>query len=381
MSQVGTIKGYHDGASYNLADIYDEKLVEYNILAGEVTGEVFLIDFNRDNIGSLEGTNTSTGNLVHMYSGVTYQNNPDVLTNTKLFVSFYKSASGMNNRRTAIAMTDSSSYPIKNIIPYVKGTNAAVGVALQIGSGAKNLLELGKFNWIPAFQNTDGTYSMSRLPSFEFSGSVFIDFAGNSYYWKPIFSVGLEYSNSPTSTNKVYANFCFCGYTPPYSEKKLLSISNIYLDLLSREEENVIYVRDIDPSTFDSPFHFRLQFFNYDDNPKCSVMCFVNDELYFYKPNNTTSLYSYYAWSNIFFGALCYGGNVKTFTFHCSQALTNFKVSLLTPMIYQTVPVTSNLLIRHNGANCYVPLTTDKSLTSTPCLAVRHNNTNYYSIK
>ena len=61
-------------------------------------------------------------------------------------------------------------------------------------------------------------------------------------------------------------------------------------------------------------------------------------------------------------------------------SVTDFKASLLSP-VYQKISVPGNMLIRHNGANCYVPLTTDKSLTSTPCLAVRHGNTNYYAIK
>ena len=45
------------------------------------------------------------------------------------------------------------------------------------------------------------------------------------------------------------------------------------------------------------------------------------------------------------------------------------------------VAVNGNLRIRHNNANCYVPLTNNKSNTATPCLAVRHGSTNFYSIK
>ena len=43
--------------------------------------------------------------------------------------------------------------------------------------------------------------------------------------------------------------------------------------------------------------------------------------------------------------------------------------------------VNGNMLIRHNNANCYIPLTSNKANTSTPCLAVRHGSTNYYAIK
>ena len=46
MSQVGTIKGYHDGATYSLADIYDEKLTEYNILAGTSAKEIVSVSFD-----------------------------------------------------------------------------------------------------------------------------------------------------------------------------------------------------------------------------------------------------------------------------------------------------------------------------------------------
>ena len=36
MSQVGTIKGYHDGSTYSLADIYDEKTFDVEIGATKV---------------------------------------------------------------------------------------------------------------------------------------------------------------------------------------------------------------------------------------------------------------------------------------------------------------------------------------------------------
>ena len=43
--------------------------------------------------------------------------------------------------------------------------------------------------------------------------------------------------------------------------------------------------------------------------------------------------------------------------------------------------VNANMMIRHNGANCYIPLTTNAAHTTAPYIAVRHGNTNYYTVK
>lgn len=47
--------------------------------------------------------------------------------------------------------------------------------------------------------------------------------------------------------------------------------------------------------------------------------------------------------------------------------------------IYGTAQAEHNLAIRHNNADGYVSLTTTKP--SAPCLAVKHNGTNYYAMK
>lgn len=52
--------------------------------------------------------------------------------------------------------------------------------------------------------------------------------------------------------------------------------------------------------------------------------------------------------------------------------------------IYDTksdVAADGYLLIRHNSANFYIPLTTDAANTTKPHLVTRHGSTNYYAIK
>lgn len=43
--------------------------------------------------------------------------------------------------------------------------------------------------------------------------------------------------------------------------------------------------------------------------------------------------------------------------------------------------VNANMMIRHNGANCYIPLTTNAAHTTAPYIAIRHGNANYYTVK
>lgn len=43
--------------------------------------------------------------------------------------------------------------------------------------------------------------------------------------------------------------------------------------------------------------------------------------------------------------------------------------------------VNANMMIRHNSANGYIPLTTDAAQTTKPYLVTRHGSTNYYAIK
>ncbi len=72
MAQTGTIYGYHDGATYSLANVYDEKLNEYNILAGTSAKEIISVSFNTE-------------------TGVDYYFDSDVATNG-MQINFYQSS-------------------------------------------------------------------------------------------------------------------------------------------------------------------------------------------------------------------------------------------------------------------------------------------------
>ena len=50
-------------------------------------------------------------------------------------------------------------------------------------------------------------------------------------------------------------------------------------------------------------------------------------------------------------------------------------------MTLYTTALTIKLSQCRRSLNCYIPITANKSKTTKPCLAIRHNNTNYYVIK
>lgn len=371
MSQTGTIYGCHDGNTYTLANVYDERLNEYNsIETGEAGDDVFAISFNR-NQGYSYSLDAEKNIAQIVDSGVNYVVNLNIITNTTYPISFYKNATELNSR-TLLARINNNSYPIKNIIQYVKTTNAAEGFALQMAAGSKHLLEIKPFRWIQPVQNSDETYSTFELPSYEYSGRIFLEANGLN----PIFSSLHRFSTntSISSFSRVYNSFFY------YSTTGRLGIKTNYSALSTEFDSNLVYVRELDSSTFDSPFHFRLQRFNSADS-KYVYKCFINGELYFYTLRTGTSSYSFYDWEDVWLGAFTYTSIKATkFNYHSNLAITDFKVSLLSP-VYQKITVPANMLIRHADANHYVPLTADAANTTAPYIAVRHGNTNFYTLK
>lgn len=45
------------------------------------------------------------------------------------------------------------------------------------------------------------------------------------------------------------------------------------------------------------------------------------------------------------------------------------------------VDVDKNIMLRHDDANRYIPMTADLSKNNKPCLSLRHEGTNYFAIK
>ena len=353
MSQVGTINGYHDGSTYSLADIYDEKLIEYNILAGTSAKEILSVSFNTE-------------------TGAEFVYDSDVVADSN--INLYQST-------TLIASSSSSTKPLTKMIPYLSTDHASSGYALNFET--RQLLLGYNTTLVPLTKDSSGNYVKSIVPSYEFEGRFFIDTSKSSSITKingrVLYSVPVTTSKDSATTTNKGARLRTLGYY--YSD----STAGFYLRGISNYDKE-IYVRELDRSVFDSPFHFRLQFFNSIDNPKYIYLCYINDELYFYAERATADQdteYYFYQLDSIAIGAYRIY-NTTTSKYETSKfvyiSVTDFKASLLSP-VYQKISVPGNMLIRHNNANRYVPLTTDKSLTSTPCLAIRHNNTNYYAIK
>ncbi len=366
MSQVGTIKGYHDGATYSLANVYDEKLTEVNILAGTSAKELVSVSFNTD-------------------TGLNYFVDSDI---GALPFNFYQS-----NTIIASASNETRS---KQIIPYLSADHAAAGVALNLSLSPKRYVVIGTesapIQLIPLTKDSSGNYVKSIRPSFEYDGWFFINTAvypsqQRLHAYRATFcyaALQIAYNSTTYSTpsgntalveegdfpqfwfNSETAIITPC--TAEYASKTGVTSATNY--------PNFTFVRELDRSVFDRPFHLTVQWFNSIDNPEYIMLCFVDDQLYSYiprTPDDVDKEYYGYKIRGLYLGTTRTKGNCE------NLSVTNFKFSILSPVYQKITP--SNLPIRHNGAKCYIPLTTNKSNTSAPCLAVRHGSTNYYAIK
>lgn len=382
MAQTGTIYGYHDGNTYSLANIYDEKLNEYNILAGTSAKNIISVSFNTE-------------------TGVDYYFDSDAFTDTssssaRARVAFIQSSTG-------IAFSASATKPITKIIPYLSNEHIAEWALKFNGStqyfviGQQASYSLNYANtatpvtWIliPLAKDAGGNYINAVHPSYEVEGVVFVDTSkyNKSYYrnsvytnLRPLYSIPATHNVNGT-TSHFRENILAPSYDLTNDDTP--ASFYIYADV---HDENYTYVRELDHNFFDEPFHFRLQFFNSIDNPNYVYLCYINGELLFYKKrpaNFEETLYRYYCWDHIVIGGYSqYVNNTKHYGINHFENLhvQNFKVSLLSP-VYQKVNIPSNMLIRHNDANHYIPLTTSAANTSVPYIAVRHGNTNFYTIK
>ena len=368
MAQTGTIYGYHDGNTYSLANIYDEKLNEYNILAGTSAREIVSVSFNTE-------------------TGVDYYFDSDVATNGA-YIDFMQSS-------TLLASTATTSKPISKITTYLSANHAAAGYdyALNCTKSTKRYLMIGAANYplelIPLTKDASGNYVKSILPSYEYDGWFFIDTStystgGATYSHRRAFCYA---SLQIASNSTTYGNGDSVALDCPnfWFDSATAKISPVYIGTENKEYVSVRYpnfkwVRELDRSVFDRPFHLKVQWFNSIDNPDYIMLCFVDDALYCYIPRTPDDVEQEY-----------YGYKIKGLylsTRLSNNAITNpndlhvssFKMSLLNAT-YQKITVPANMLIRHNAANHYIPLTTSTANTSAPYLAVRHGNTNFYTIK
>ena len=381
MSQVGKIKTYHDGSTYNIADIYDEKLTSYNILAGTSAKEILAVSFN-----------TTTG--------ADYFFDADALeSETDARILLYQSATSVS----ILADTANTSKPITKIIPYLSNEHAATGYGCAYVSNSARWLVIGQpvgsytattatsstpktFALISPTKDSGGNDVLGILPSHEIEGWFFVDTSSikqSNKSYMPRFLWSIPTTTSASSTSSVTHGNAYV----PVPSYNLNTAGTPATFQMYGSNDSLTYVRELDPNFFNDPFHIRLQWFNNVDNPNYVYLCYVNDELLFYKKRpegGEPSQYYYYYWDHIVLGArFGYSSTTKKYSFttiYSGIHVSNFKVSLLSP-VYQKITVPANIKIRHNSANCYVPLTSNKTNTTTPCLAVRHGSTNYYALK
>ena len=369
MAQTGTIYGYHDGNTYSLANVYDEKLNEYNILAGTSAREIVSVSFNTE-------------------TGVDYYFDSDVATNGA-YMNFMQSS-------TLLAAITSASKPISKITTYLSADHAAAGYdyALNCTMSTKRYLVIGAENYplelIPLTKDASGNYIKSIRPSFEYDGWFFINtstYSNNTNYsaQRALCYAALQIAYNSTTyktpdklhflaEENDYPQFWFDSATATISPVIQTPVNGV---LLSTTYPNLTYVRVLDRSVFDRPFHLKVQWFNGVDNPNYIMLCFVDDALYCYiprTPDDVDKTYYGYKIKGLYLSTTRTVGNPNDIS------VSSFKMSLLSP-VYQKVNIPANMLIRHNATNHYIPLTTSTANTSAPYIAVRHGNTNFYTLK
>lgn len=378
MPQVGTIKGYHGGATYSLANVYDEKLTEINILAGTSAKELVSISFNTD-------------------TGVDYYFDSDMLvSNSNIKMALYQSGTSVTVVASISSATPDSG---KKIIPYLSNEHAVSSSGYAFNHVSSRWLVIGQQpnSYTTQLSTTPKTFVLvpqtqnpSISPSHETEGWFFVDTSSikksnKTYQPRFLWSIPVTYRKSNASSTS-YGNV----YTPVPSYDLNAGTAASFQMYGDANTALYTYVRELPSNFFSEPFHLRVQWFNPVDNPKYVYLAFVNGELLFYKkrPENlandeSATQYDFYYWDNIVMCAhSSYSTSTKKYGFltrYSGIHVSSFRASLLSPVYQKITP--SNLPIRHNNAKCYIPLTTDKSNTSAPCLAVRHGSTNYYAVK
>lgn len=325
MSQVGTIKGYHDGATYSLANIYDENLAQYN-----EASTVFVFHFDTSE-GCIDEANlwNDSGSSVSIICAT--------VNDSK---TYYPTRSGYTSLKTFDDLKTA-------ILPFVTSENAKFDYALQFSSSSAKRFEFDFSGYQRYYFGAGGVFTFEMWHSFpptlsRDTGLLWRIFIGNNYIGKSLLTHDVNYS---------YAD----------NIPKILGV-------------------ELPANTFNAPFHLAEVLSNYGK----TINTFVNGSLIKTSTStHSTASSSFIQISRIYIGnALGFEGALSELRLSKStqpRYTNNFSVP--TEPFSATIPVQGNMLIRHNGANSYIPLTSNKSNTSTPCLAVRHRNTNYYAIK
>ena len=324
MSQVGTIKGYHDGSTYSLANIYDENLAQYN-----EASTVFVFHFDTSE-GCIDEANLWNN------SGSSISITCATVNGSKFYYPTCRTGGLKTFDDLKLA-----------VLPFVSSENAKFDYALQ--------------------------FSSSSATKFQF------DFGGyQRYYFGAGGVLTLEMWHSFPPALSSNTGLLWRIWIGNYSTSKTL----LTHDVRYSYADNIPKILDVElpANTFNAPFHLAEVLSNYGK----TIKTFVNGTLIKTSTStHSTASSAYIQLSGIYMGnSLGFEGALSELRLSKStqpRYTNNFSVP--TEPFSATIPVQGNMLIRHNNANCYVPLTTDKSLTSTPCLAVRHNNTNYYAIK
>ena len=336
MSQVGTIKGYHDGSTYSLADIYDEKTFDVEIGATKVG----------DSDGSCKTIRT-----------VWFDLDANSTTGIMFADDYYPT------RKPALHTSSSTTV---SPLSYITTENTAFG-----GYGLR--LDNSHFFHTQASAN-NGMYATTK--------------SGTASYYAPVHTVEFwMYVDTSTAESDTFTIFT---YGRQYKASSGGATGGSYWTLTYTPDSVTSNSVTLSRSILDKPFHYA-RVFGYGQKDSC----YINGELVYQGTNTSTVTYTAYSTYWYCFGARAtyasgQTGNYKVTNYKFTGVISEYRYSIgaryhenFTPQSFKpkVIPVTANMLIRHNNANRYVPLTTDKSLTSTPCLAIRHNNTNYYAIK
>ena len=331
MAKVGDLKAYHDGTSYSVAELYDEEISELTKTADENTR--MALHFDTDSLIIEEcGLN------------VKYYSNSKVVTDTEILASFISD-------------------------------------------------EHAKFDYSLEFQRSNANYA--SITDKSNSGGSFT-------------AEGWFYVDTSTATTDTGIIFALARHIQIAAGAGLTTTSVTSASYTYNESGNMIRYGflatagdiTLPVGTFDQPFHLA---FVYKSNVAGYV--FFNGVLYdtisskkyssntaytnFSVQNATAKWTYYYLGTNI---SWSFKTGVSLFGNKFNGSISEFKITKdvlyteeFTPpnksSVWAEIPIAGNVALKTASGTVYAPLSSDVAYKSPPCLNVRHNGVNYFTVK
>ena len=331
MAKVGDLKAYHDGTSYSVAELYDEEVS--TIQKSSIENARGAVHFDTD-IGVVLEVKTKNSST--------------------LAPKFYKNGSA-----------------VADVTPYVTADHAKFDYALKFNASEKNYLASTNFS----AQGGKG-YTME--------GWFYVDTTADSDTGT-LFSYSTNSGSNPQAIRKV-----------SYSYTKENGVVKPKLN-------NV----EVDEGTFDAPFHIAhiwrgnaVGHVNYCNGKHFQTQA-ASGSGYWASTGSTVSgayigvdqkstrsnVGNYYTVSitTPYFTGYCSEFKVTNAAVYGAISTSPYYVTTFTPptksVVWGKIPVEGNVGLKTASGIVYAPLSSDVTYKSPPCLNVRHNGANYFTVK